>query len=87
MKENQLKDKMQKFDKFLKENEMKRNRALVKYQQEVKNNKLRSRDLVNLNIDLENLQKRKDNLLEKYVAYNIFITMNHIGPIYLITMY
>nr|XP_039262269.1 coiled-coil domain-containing protein 42 homolog [Styela clava] len=72
MKQQKIKERVTKFDRFLKENEAKRNRALKKYQQEVKNNKLKSRELSQLNRELETLTKQRESLKRRLVQNKIY---------------
>lgn len=68
-KQQKIKDRVGKFDRFLKENEAKRNRALRKYQQEVESNKLKLKELNHLNLELANLRKQKEVLLKRSVVF------------------
>lgn len=48
----QIKDRILKFDKFVKENEAKRKRAIMKYQQEVKIKENKNKELFRLQNEL-----------------------------------
>ena len=52
----QMKDKVSKFENFLKENELKRRRAIQKYQTEVKMKEQKSAELQSLEEELELLK-------------------------------
>lgn len=72
-----INDRVLKFDKFLRENEAKRNRALKKYQQEVRDNERKSKELVKLNSELEDLKNHRTLLkkrLERYKIYETYLT-------------
>ena len=52
----QMKDRVSKFENFLKENELKRRRAIQKYQTEVKLKDQKSQELESLEDELEMLK-------------------------------
>ena len=64
-KQEKIQERVRKFDKFLKDNEAKRTRALYKYQQEVKNNKLRGKELVAIKEEIERLLAAKAALMKR----------------------
>ena len=53
---SQMKDRVSKFENFLKENELKRRRAIQKYQTEVKLKEQKSTELEQLEEELEMLK-------------------------------
>ncbi|XP_007902060.1 coiled-coil domain-containing protein 42 homolog isoform X2 [Callorhinchus milii] len=61
-----------KFDKFLKDNEAKRRRAIQKYQLEVKQNEAKSQELQNLLRQLEELKVRQRKLQKKMTQNKIY---------------
>ena len=58
-----MKDRVAKFETFLKENEMKRRRAIQKYQTEVKLKEQKTEELVKL-------QEELDTVKDLYVVYS-----------------
>lgn len=72
-----IKDRVTKFDKFLKENEAKRNRALKKYQHEVRQNEIKAKEVKRLNSELETLKQQNEMLkkrLERNKIYESYLT-------------
>ncbi|CAK8673787.1 unnamed protein product [Clavelina lepadiformis] len=73
-KQEKIKERVGKFDRFLKENEAKRTRALRKYQIEVRENKIKAKDLVELKTELERLSEAKNMLMKKLESHKKFET-------------
>ena len=71
-KQQKIKERVGKFDKFLKENETKRSRALHKYQLEVKANKLKATELACIQEEIERLQATKLALMTKLEHHKKF---------------
>jgi hypothetical protein len=66
-----MKDRVAKFETFLKENELKRRRAIQKYQTEVKLKEQKTEELIKLQDEL-------DNVKDLYVFYNfIFLSTKY----------
>ncbi|XP_006133738.1 uncharacterized protein CCDC197 [Pelodiscus sinensis] len=61
-----------KFDKFLKENDVKRRRALQKCQAEVKINEIKQREIDKLVAELEKLKVRQQNLQKKAAKHKVY---------------
>ncbi|XP_067403195.1 uncharacterized protein CCDC197 [Emydura macquarii macquarii] len=61
-----------KFDKFLKESEVKRRRAVQKYQAEVKMNEIKQREIDKLVAELEKLKVRQQKLQKKVATHTIY---------------
>ena len=75
--QEKIQERVHKFDKFLKENEAKRMRALQKYQQEVKSNKQRSKEILVLKNQIERLRAAKSALavrLEYHKKFEEFMS-------------
>ncbi|XP_041353040.1 cilia- and flagella-associated protein 73-like [Gigantopelta aegis] len=75
-KQQRMKDRVEKFEKFIQENEAKRRRAIQKYQQEVKLRMQKDSDLKVLLAQLEELHDRHKylkNKLAKYKKYEDFL--------------
>lgn len=72
LRQNQIKERVSKFDRFLKENEAKRVRALEKYQHEHHGNALRSKEILRMNVQLENLKKQRSQLVGRLAKYKIY---------------
>ena len=66
-----MKDRVTKFEKFIKENEAKRRRAIQKYQNEVKLREQKSTECTMLSEELEKVTSR-----------SAFLLFNHISPTY-----
>ena len=71
-KQEKIQERVHKFDKFLKENEAKRTRALQKYQQEVKSNKQRGKELAVLKDQIARLSVSKAALMQRLDHYRKF---------------
>ncbi|XP_013069279.1 coiled-coil domain-containing protein 42 homolog [Biomphalaria glabrata] len=71
-KQQQMKDRVAKFEKFIQENEAKRRRAIQKYQQEVRLREQKALEFSSLSDQLEQLKKRHKTLEAKLKAYKIF---------------
>jgi len=71
-KQQRMKDRVSKFEKFIAENESKRRRAMQKYQQEVKIKDQKSSEYDMLLEDLEELKTRHDHLVGKVNRYKKF---------------
>ncbi|XP_060735612.1 coiled-coil domain-containing protein 42 homolog [Tachysurus vachellii] len=71
-KQEDIKERAIKFEKFVGENEVKRQRALKKYQKEKKENELREVEKSNLYKELEQLQIRHQQLKERVDKYKIY---------------
>ena len=69
-KEYQLKKSFVKFDKFLKENDSKRQRAPVKIREEKSARRLKDEEISNLLFEMESLQKVRDKTLGKLERYS-----------------
>ncbi|XP_026507301.1 uncharacterized protein CCDC197 [Terrapene carolina triunguis] len=61
-----------KFDKFLKESDVKRRRALQKYQAEVKMNEIKQREIDKLVAELEKLKVRQQKLQKKVAKQKVY---------------
>lgn len=75
-KEYSLKESLLKFDKFLKENDSKRARALKKAADERDAKRGKDKEIERLEEDIENLSKRKEKMarkLEKYSCYQKYL--------------
>ncbi|XP_013414072.1 coiled-coil domain-containing protein 42 homolog [Lingula anatina] len=69
-KQQQMKEKVSQYEKFIKENEAKRRRAIQKYQNEVKLREQRTRELEMLQEQLEDLKQReKISQTKKFEQY------------------
>lgn len=64
-KQQKMKDRVSKFDKFIKENEAKRRRAVLKYQQEVKVYEQKKRELDIFIEQLEDLRTKQCKLRDR----------------------
>ncbi|KAF4084244.1 hypothetical protein AMELA_G00126430, partial [Ameiurus melas] len=71
-KQEETKERATKFEKFVEENEVKRRRALKKYQLEKKENELREEEKSKLYEELEKLQLRHQQLKERVDKYKIY---------------
>ncbi|CAD5114913.1 DgyrCDS3947 [Dimorphilus gyrociliatus] len=71
-KQQKMKDRVSKFDKFIKENEAKRRRAVLKYQQEVKMFEQKKRELEILVEQLEDLRTKQCKLRDRLAKYKKF---------------
>ncbi|KAL7873009.1 hypothetical protein AOLI_G00120800 [Acnodon oligacanthus] len=71
-KQQETKERAEKFEKFVEENEVKRRRALKKYQVERKQNELKEKEKSELSVQLEHLQKRHQCLKERVDKYKIY---------------
>ncbi|XP_053488451.1 protein Hook homolog 1 isoform X3 [Ictalurus furcatus] len=71
-KQEETKERAMKFEKFVEENEVKRRRALKKYQLEKKENELREEEKSKLYEELEQLQLRHQQLKERVDKYKIY---------------
>nr|CAB3228576.1 coiled-coil domain-containing protein 42 homolog [Phallusia mammillata] len=67
--QEKIKDRVTKFDRFLKENDAKRTRAMRKYQLEVKENKVRAKELLEVKSELDTTKDNKAALLKKLESY------------------
>jgi len=75
-KEYQLKESLLKFDKFLKENDSKRARALKKAAEEKDAKRQKDREIVKLQEDTAKLMKEKNKIqakLEKFVIFQVYL--------------
>ncbi|XP_068096119.1 cilia- and flagella-associated protein 73 [Hyperolius riggenbachi] len=71
-KEEKLKDSLFKFDKFLKENDSKRKRALHKAAEEQQLAAQKGREAMRLLAEIRQLQARKEKMLQRQEKYNIY---------------
>ncbi|KAK1793250.1 hypothetical protein P4O66_011649 [Electrophorus voltai] len=71
-KQQETKDKAAKFEKFVEENEVKRCRALKKYQVQRKQNQLMEKDISDLSAQLEQLQIRHQRLKARVDKHKIY---------------
>ncbi|XP_072104007.1 coiled-coil domain-containing protein 42 homolog [Mobula birostris] len=71
-KEEELKQSIQKFDRFLKENDAKRIRARNKRVTETELIKQKEKDILKLQYELDSLTKRREDLKSKVEAYTIY---------------
>ncbi|KAL4237231.1 hypothetical protein ACF0H5_001950 [Mactra antiquata] len=71
-KQQRMKDRVSKFENFLKENEMKRRRAIQKYQTEVKLKEQKTKELEFLQDELEILKETLSRLDKKVSRYKKF---------------
>ncbi|KAF7704595.1 coiled-coil domain-containing protein 42 homolog [Silurus meridionalis] len=71
-KQEETKEKAMKFERFVEDNEVKRRRALKKFQLEKKENELREEEKSNLQKELEQLQIRHQQLKERVDKYKIY---------------
>ncbi|CAE1323615.1 Coiled-coil domain-containing protein 42 like-2,Coiled-coil domain-containing protein 42 homolog [Acanthosepion pharaonis] len=71
-KELQLKESLEKFDKFLKENDLKKNRAIKKANDERDMKKAKDKEIEILQVESENLNKECKQMKNKQDAYMIF---------------
>ncbi|XP_051888466.1 coiled-coil domain-containing protein 42 homolog [Pristis pectinata] len=71
-KEDELKQSVQKFDKFLKENDAKRIRAKNKRVTETELIKQKERDILKLQMELDSLIEERENLKKKVEAHIIY---------------
>ncbi|XP_058254816.1 coiled-coil domain-containing protein 42 homolog [Hemibagrus wyckioides] len=71
-KQAEIKERAMKFEKFVEENEVKRQRALKKYQQEKKENELREVEKSKLHEELEQFQIRHQQLKGRVDKYKIY---------------
>ncbi|XP_069593273.1 uncharacterized protein CCDC197 [Ranitomeya imitator] len=65
-------EKAVKFEKFLKDSEAKRRRAIAKYQTESRQNEQRQNEITELETQLENKRKRQKTLHEKMKTHKIY---------------
>ncbi|KAM9842949.1 uncharacterized protein CCDC197 [Aulostomus maculatus] len=72
LKQRQTKEKAMKFEKFMSENEMKRRRALKKYEAAQEQNVLKQKEIEDLTKQLQHLQARKQVLKERMSKYKIY---------------
>jgi len=72
LKQKVIQERISKFDKFVKENEAKRKRAIVKYQQEKKLKEIKGRELEKYYSELSLLLLRQQKMKEKLIAYQKF---------------
>ena len=74
-----MRDRVNKFEKFIKENEAKRRRAIQKYQNEVKLKEQKHRELDILLQQLQDLKTRYLSLYHKSkIASNIYMLLSHV---------
>ncbi|XP_067847153.1 coiled-coil domain-containing protein 42 homolog isoform X2 [Heptranchias perlo] len=71
-KEQTNKERALKFDKFLKDNEAKRCRAIQKYQFEVKQNEVKQKELQDLLQQFEEIKTRQQKLQKKVSDYKVY---------------
>jgi len=71
-KQQQMKDRVSKFEKFIQENEAKRRRAIQKFQQEVKLREQKALEFSSLYDQLQNFKNRHSMLELRLKAYKIF---------------
>lgn len=71
-KELQLKESLEKFDKFLKENDLKKNRAIKKANDERDMKKAKDKEIEILQVESENLNKECKQMKNKQDAYMTF---------------
>ncbi|GFO48750.1 coiled-coil domain-containing protein 42-like protein [Plakobranchus ocellatus] len=71
-KQQQMKDRVSKFEKFIQENEAKRRRAIQKYQQEVKLREQKAIEFSSLHDQLQHYKNRLRKLEAKAKAYKIY---------------
>ncbi|KAI9203153.1 uncharacterized protein BJ171DRAFT_425735 [Polychytrium aggregatum] len=75
-KENQLKESLMKFDKFLKENDAKRTRALKKSLDERKTKEQKETEILNLKDNFSNLSNKKDrqaHIIEAFMPFQSYL--------------
>ncbi|XP_002122109.2 coiled-coil domain-containing protein 42 homolog [Ciona intestinalis] len=70
--QEKIKERVTKFDKFLKDNDAKRSRALRKYQIEVKDNKMKTKQLQDYLRELEFARKNKEDLVKRLQSHKKF---------------
>lgn len=63
--QQKIKERVEKFDRFVRENEVKRQRALVKFQNERKQQEIREQELAQLQEKYQKLEKRQTKLINK----------------------
>ncbi|GFR71411.1 coiled-coil domain-containing protein 42-like protein [Elysia marginata] len=71
-KQQQMKDRVSKFEKFIQENEAKRRRAIQKYQQEVKLREQKAIEFSSLHDQLQHYKNKLRKLEAKAKAYKIY---------------
>ncbi|XP_072895270.1 uncharacterized protein CCDC197 isoform X1 [Hemitrygon akajei] len=71
-KEQANKERALRFDKFIKDNEIKRCRAIKKHQMEVKENEVKQRELQDLIQQLEEIKARQQKLQRKVSNYKMY---------------
>ncbi|XP_064612677.1 coiled-coil domain-containing protein 42 homolog isoform X2 [Liolophura sinensis] len=71
-KEYQLKESLLKFDKFLKENDSKRARAVKKANDEREMKKQKDKDILRLKVETEALMREKDKIQTRLMNHTIF---------------
>ncbi|EDO38155.1 predicted protein [Nematostella vectensis] len=69
---NEIRDRVGKFEKFIKENEAKRRRAVQKYQTELKLKDQKSKEEEILAAELQQLKARKHSLEAKIAKYSVY---------------
>ncbi|XP_056151353.1 coiled-coil domain-containing protein 42 homolog [Lampris incognitus] len=72
LKQQETKNKVKKFEKFMEDNELKRHRALKKCQVAREQNLLKKREIEDLTEQLEKLQLRQQSLKKRVSKYKIF---------------
>ncbi|KAM4625883.1 uncharacterized protein CCDC197 [Polymixia lowei] len=72
LKQQETKDKANKFEKFVEDNEGKRRRALKKYQLAREQNILKHREIENLTEQLKKLQVRQQSLKDRVAKHKIY---------------
>ncbi|XP_072545306.1 uncharacterized protein CCDC197 [Salminus brasiliensis] len=72
LKQQETKERAAKFEKFVEENEVKRRRALKKYQVESKQNELREKEKSELSVYLDQLQMRHQYLKQRVDKYKMY---------------
>lgn len=71
-KQTQIRERVNKFEKFIEENDAKRRRAIQKYQTELKLKNQKNGELDVLTIELEQLKSRNEGLQAKLAKYSVY---------------
>ncbi|CAG5127421.1 unnamed protein product [Candidula unifasciata] len=71
-KQQQMKDRVEKFEKFIQENDAKRRRAIQKYQQEVRQKEQKALEFISLSDQLQHLKTRHQALQTKLRKYKVY---------------
>eukprot|EP00794_Sanderia_malayensis_P020336 gene20336-22337_t len=72
VKQKIIRDRIQKFEKFVKENDAKRKRAIIKYQQELKTSDNKMKELEQVQSELAKLLLRHHKLKQKLAKFVVF---------------